>query len=121
MSENVGNNQKPNEKDKEFRSYLFTALFATIALFLVLIGSYYVYAYVLRVVSVVDAMEKLINQEKTSSTDTSLFLLVLVIERYTSLLLITIFALLFTRASVSFVRSAQYTTAEWCHQGTWSS
>ena len=58
MSENVGNNQKTNEKDKEFRSYLFAALFATIALFLVFIGSYYVYAYILRAVPVTGSGEQ---------------------------------------------------------------
>jgi hypothetical protein len=87
---------------------IFALAFAGLAVACVVIGSYYAYFEIIRNQSIVE----LVDSEKTGGPNADYFYVIkasfLFAERYIPLLLISLFALSFTRASVRFVKSSDY-------------
>ena len=91
---------------------IFALAFAGLALICVIIGSYYVYEQIIQQPPIAILMEKYIPTATTVGSDAgNIFVVqsvITFIERYVPLLLIAVFAMSFMRASISFVKSGEY-------------
>lgn len=95
-------------KEDANNSRLFAFAFALLSLICIISGALYVNYYILNMSSIINIMPE-ISPERPRDTDFQIFRIsIIIFERFFPLLLIAFFALSFTKASIAFVKSSDY-------------